>query len=297
MSDIIKKRFFLAPLQQLLFLLDAKVKRELFDAASDITDCLNAGLLNRISERLNNRNHQYRFICQHELDSKVISPSPMSSASDIVVPQYYEEIIFHTRNIPTRPASWHDFFNGLVWASFPQSKSLLNELHIAEIEAHGLHPRTKVRNHLTHFDECGVVLFVHCADLAAELRELFSAQLWKTIFISHKDKWHNEIVPVIFGHANYEMLLQPFIGLTAKVLIVNVENKLDTQHFAWEENSERYDDLLKSRLIDDRVFHQSKPFYPLPLLGVPGWYEGSQNDEFYSNQHYFMPKRRKKCDA
>jgi len=36
----------------------------------------------------------------------------------------------------------------------------------------------------------------------------------------------------------------------------------------------------------------SKPFTPLPLLGVPGWWPGSDDFSFYDDLRVFRPARR-----
>ena len=228
------------------------------------------------------------FICQDELDR---APQATSAL-------YYEEIIYKNNAIPTRPQSWHDFFNGLVWSTFPQTKSYLNKIHMKEIEEFGLNPRTRVRNHLTHFDECGVVLFVANTQLANNLSLALAEQDWRKVFVDNKTHWHEEIKPVIFGHANYEMLLAPFIGLTGKVIVVDESLVRDgiikdtaAKTQSWPTDSMSYDEMLLRYLTRNNTFQTNKPFYPLPLLGVPGWYGKAQDDAFYNDKSYFMPKR------
>jgi hypothetical protein len=242
---------------------------------------LTAAYLNHICE-VSQSSCQKRFVCQDQLCNDE---------------RYYEEIIFEDDVIPTRAGTWHDFFNGLMWLSFTKTKAYMNQLHIEQTKQHGLVPRTKVRNHITHFDECGIVLFVDGEDLLQSLHTYFSMQNWEAIFIALKESWHQQILPVVIGHANYEMLLKPFIGLTGKVLLVpappsvidmsEARNRLKS----WPGNHLDYDKVLHTFLSEKRIFEQSKPFYPLPLLGVPGWHYEQQTPEFYANKQYFMPKR------
>ena len=82
--------------------------------------------------------------------------------------RYYEQIIFKTKQVPTR-SNWHDFFNGVIWCQFPKTKQTFNALHIAEIGLQGSTKRTSVRDKLTHFDECGVVLFTTQSDVKAQM--------------------------------------------------------------------------------------------------------------------------------
>ncbi|MFQ3207892.1 MAG: hypothetical protein ACI9IT_002052 [Glaciecola sp.] len=218
--------------------------------------------------------------------------------------RYYEQIIFEEHAIPTRRGSWHDFFNGIIWLQFPQTKNYLNRLHISEINTYGLNPRTQVRNHITHFDECGVVLFVQGASLFATLHLLFEMHEWKTLFCELKDEWNITIFPVVFGHANLEMLLTPFVGLTGKVLLIQIDDKPRVQETLQNTNrsiasqanisSGWLDTLLLQHIQSNKIFHASKPFYPLPLLGVPHWHYAEQGSAFYDNTDYFMPKRQLK---
>ena len=223
---------------------------------------------------------------------------------------YYEQFIFKEHIIPTRKGSWHDFFNGIIWLQFPRTKTYLNCLHIAEIKANGLNPRTKVRNHITHFDECGVVLFIKGALLFAQLENLFDAQAWTTLFCELREEWNTNIFPVVFGHANLEMMLNPFIGLTGKVLLVQIEYVPDLHDIkqasepsdANQSNITLFepqvlDDLLLQHIEQNQTFFALKPFYPLPLLGMPDWHFEKQDADFYANTGYFMPKRQHKAGA
>ncbi|MFT4732101.1 MAG: hypothetical protein ACI89W_001122 [Gammaproteobacteria bacterium] len=233
-----------------------------------------------------------RFVCQDSMPSDS---------------RYYEQIIFEEHIIPTRIGSWHDFFNGIIWLQYPKTKNYLNRLHISEINAHGLNPRTQVRNHITHFDECGVVLFVHGSTLLARLHLLFEMQEWNTLFCELKDEWNNSIFPVVFGHANLEMLLTPFIGLTGKVLLIQIDEKPLVQAALQNRDksivnqasisSGSLDTLLFEYIQSNKTFNTSKPFYPLPLLGVPHWHYAEQGAAFYANKDYFMPRRQIKGDT
>jgi hypothetical protein len=220
-----------------------------------------------------------RFICQESMPEDA---------------RYYEQIVFEDHAIPTRRESWHDFFNGIIWLQFPQTKTYLNRLHISEINTHGLDPRTKVRNHITHFDECGIVLFITGARLFAKLALLFDTQEWATIFCGLKEEWHTNILPVVFGHANLEMLLTPFTGLTGKVLLIQIDDKQRTKGLSSLLGSRVLDTLLVQHIQTNQTLFANKPFYPLPILGIPHWHYGPQDSAFYTNEGYFMPKRQDK---
>jgi hypothetical protein len=237
---------------------------------------LNAKLLERFAQDLcvyKTQQRLKRFVCQDSMPEE---------------PRYYEQIIFEEDVIPTRKHSWHDFFNGLVWLQFPQTKTYLNHLHISEINSHGLKPRSKVRNHITHFDECGVVLFIKGANLYTRCKELFEKQAWSELFCELRNEWHTQMLPFIFGHANLEMLLSPFIGLTAKVLLIQIDEDRDESARL---DSVEADIILCRHLQENRSLFNRKPFYPLPLLGIPNWHYAKQDQQFYDNTDYFMPKR------
>lgn len=263
-------------------LLDVNELFNEFDLSCLNVDDLNADLLCKLKVSLlsdTQADLKKRFVCQDSMPQDT---------------RYYEQVIFEDDIIPTRKNSWHDFFNGLIWFQFPLSKAYLNSLHISEINQHGLNPRTKVRNHITHFDECGVVLFIKGSDLHSKLQVAFEQQDWLTIFCELREDWHHSIVPMIFGHANLEMLLSPFIGLTAKVLLIKLDCESKKQMSSPSNESNQtlnFDLILVNYLQSENVMYQKKPTFPLPLLGVPNWHAGEQNIDFYKNKSYFMPKR------
>lgn len=224
--------------------------------------------------RLNNIKNSQGLAVQFE-------PDPLFQDEE----RYYEQIIYETGRIPTREQNWHDLFGAMIWCLFPKTKALLNKRHIDEINQHGLKQRSKHRNALTLFDECGVVLAITDDTVQAQLR----AHKWQSVFVERRIQWGEIIHPFIFGHANYEMLTQPFIGLTGKVLCIKVEAS-----FAALSVQEQYvvlDDLLCEQITEQGVLDDNKQMSPLPLLGVPTWYDDNKNPQFYDNTDYFRVKR------
>lgn len=200
--------------------------------------------------------------------------------------RYYEQIIFEDQIIPTRWHSWHDLFNAAIWMLFPKSKATLNKLHIAEITEHGLTPRTPMRDRITHFDECGVVLAVN----NSVMEELLSEHQWQQAFVENRDCWYKDAKPFIFGHANYEMLLEPYIGLTGKWLAIEV-----SESFFKKTEEQQYlalDEMLAERFAEKSCFQEKGQLLPLPLLGIPSWCKENEDASFYTNTDYFRPKRR-----
>lgn len=204
--------------------------------------------------------------------------------------RYYETIIAEDNKIPTREHSWHDLFNAAIWIQFPRTKMLLNQLHVHDIQRHGAHPRTRRRHHLTHFDECGVVLAIPTSQLAQgnEVLQALARHDWQQALVLQRDNWEKVIFARLFGHANYEMLLNPFIGLTGKWLAVEVPDDFGT---AAPAQQNRWLDAAMVLRIDQLDGLQASGLLPpLPLLGVPNWHAG-QTPAFYANTDYFRPRR------
>ncbi|MEE2001552.1 DUF3025 domain-containing protein [Alkalimonas sp. MEB108] len=202
--------------------------------------------------------------------------------------RYYEDYIYATRQIPTRAENWHDLFGAFIWCLFPKTKALLNQLHIQDIERAGLSPRTVLRNKITLLDECGV-LIAYTAGQESMVQHLQQHQ-WQQVFWQQRDAWWQQIRPVVFGHAIYEMATQPFIGLTAKCWFIEVPEDF----FSWSvAKSYVFLDQQLCQLISQqpKCLLQKIQLTPLPLLGVPGWHESNAQLAFYQNQDYFRPKR------
>ncbi|WP_207612865.1 DUF3025 domain-containing protein [Alteromonas sp. 5E99-2] len=203
---------------------------------------------------------------------------------------YYEIQIANAQQIPTRENNWHDFFNGLIWHQFPKSKMLISRLHAKDIEQHGLSPRTPRRDRLTHFDECGLLLLVKKSDLA-QCTSFFhglSTHNWTQVYLELRNLWHNVVTPCLFGHASAEMMLSPFVGLTAKWVLVPVDDDFDTCSFA--EKRAHVDDQLLSVITYFDGFTSKNVLRPIPLLGIPQWCD-KQNANFYSDSNYFRSQR------
>ncbi|MDO6695585.1 DUF3025 domain-containing protein [Aliiglaciecola sp. 3_MG-2023] len=220
---------------------------------------------------------------------------------------YYETIIFKNKVIPTRPNSWHDLFNGLIWLSFPNTKTLLNQWHVEDIQAHGLTPRTQRRNQITLFDECGIILAVSDSQVC----EYLANHQWQKVFIEDRHKWVNhcsmldhdvkvasnkdgqidnpQIKAFVFGHANYEMLLNPFIGLTGKWLAIRVNDSFFSENYAQQLSI--LDLSLYHYLLSKNSLSNTGKLPPIPLLGIPSWYPANRYKEFYLNEEYFRPAR------
>lgn len=203
--------------------------------------------------------------------------------------RYYEQIIFETKHVPTRP-NWHDFFNGMIWCQFPHTKQYFNHYHMTEIASQQSTNRTVARDRLTHFDECGIVLFTTQKQMITQLQN----HQWNELFVKNAASWHQQTLPVIFGHALWEMLLEPFVGLTAKATVIEVSVEEMTNMQSIIDTIEFYatcDKMLCEHIKNKQLIKTKKPWLPLPLLGIPHWSPFPQTQLFYGNQQYFMPKK------
>jgi len=189
--------------------------------------------------------------------------------------QAYEDFIFKTGQVPTRDGL-HDFFNGLCWHRFPLAKRRLNQLQAAEIQDQGVRAtRGPVRDALTLFDEN--VVLMHAPD---EVWAALQARDWLKLFVGLRDQWQY-VHLVLFGHALVEKLVTPYKSITGHVYRVDShinphdEAALD----AW-----LVQDLQAAKLA-------TKPFEPLPVLGVPGWCSDNAERAYYEDTNVFRPKR------
>jgi len=186
----------------------------------------------------------------------------------------YEAFIARTHQVPTRDGL-HDFFNGLCWARFPQAKRRLNQLQAAEIARLGIGAqRGPVRDALTLFDENAILLQAPDA-----VWQALQARDWTRLFVSLRDQWsHTRLV--LFGHALLEKLVQPYKSITGHVY------RIDS---AVTEDDAALDAWLAHDLSADKLAR--KPFEPLPVLGVPGWWSPNANPGFYDDAQVFRPRR------
>lgn len=175
--------------------------------------------------------------------------------------QAYETFIAASGQVPTRD-NLHDAFNGLVWLLQPLLKRRLNALHAAAIAEQGVGARRgPLRDALTLFDENGAWLLAS-AGLQAALR----SGDWQGLFVDQAPAWASAEL-VVVGHALLEKLATaPRKALTAHVWL---------------------DDPAGASAADWR----RKPWHPLPLAGIPGWWPAPQDAAFYADAAVFRPPK------
>ena len=211
--------------------------------------------------------------------------APIRFVPPAASPQY-EVRIFESGEVETRPGSWHDLFNALVWLAFPKTKAVLNGHHYDEIRARpGERLRGTARDVLTLFDEGGIVVAAADPELSALLREF----RWKELFWRRRAEVLRSMRFYVFGHAIYEKALEPYKGVTAKALIV------DTAPGLLDAPLERQLSELDARAADyfsgAGALASTRALPPLPILGIPGWDPSNSREEYYDDPSQFRPSR------
>jgi len=186
----------------------------------------------------------------------------------------YEQYIFDSGLCPTREGL-HDFFNGLAWLNFPQTKRRLNHLHVAQIAQTGIAPvRGPARDALTLFDENAALLRAPDA-----LWDALVAKDWARVFGSLHGLWAESCL-VLFGHALLEKLVYPRKSITAHVY----------RAYPATDSIADMDTWLAADLSAEKL--AAKPFAHLPVLGVPGWWAGNLVPGFYDDVTVFRALRK-----
>ncbi len=175
----------------------------------------------------------------------------------------YEAFVARTACVPTRN-NLHDFFNALVWLTFPAWKRRLNELQAEQITQRGVASiRGPVRDALTLFDENGALLQAPQA-----LVDALRARDWTTLFVTRRALWAQARLR-LFGHALMEKLNSPRKAITAHVWVLP------------ESVARPLPDLPTVELL------AARPFLPLPVLGLPGWWLANEDPAFYADTVVF----------
>jgi hypothetical protein len=224
----------------------------------------------------------------HEtLNQCLTSPVRFVSQSSLPSGVAYEQFIFDTHQCPTRDGL-HDFFNALYWDQFPRTKARLNQLQAEQIAEMGsANLRGAVRDALTVFDENGALLIA-----PPELWDALIAMDWQRLFVTLRPLWQQaRLVP--FGHALLEKLVHPRKPITAHVYIAQFTSKnIATEAINTPATIELYSHLdacLAADLSAEKF--ATKPFAPLPILGVPNWWADNEDPHFYDDDTVFRKRR------
>jgi len=200
----------------------------------------------------------------------------------------YEERVYAKGEVETRADNWHDFFNALAWLAYPRTKRILNGRHHAALQAQrvaGSGARGAVRDAITQFDECGIVV----ASASSALAELIRAHEWKRLFWTHRAELAREMRFFVFGHATWDQLRAPFVGLTAKAVFLDVAAAWLAQSI--EQQVADVDARLAELFLRPDAYAKPRDFQPLPLLGIPGVVAESEAPSYYDDVRQFRPKK------
>ena len=219
----------------------------------------------------------YQAIFKHTRSA--IKPVAQSEQIDVFEDQY-EPRVFLRRELQTRLNNWHDFFNAMIWLRFPSTKSILNELHYySALQREPKSNRSQLENAITLFDECGAIII----SSREELLQMIRNHQWKELFVENRASFDAELKCLVFGHATYEKMLEPYVGMTTNAILVHSEELLNA-------DISQVDQFIGNYWKQFNV-QSTKDLQPFPLLGVPGWYAENNDLSFYDNDEYFRPKR------
>lgn len=199
----------------------------------------------------------------------------------------YEQRVYESGEVEQREHSVHDFFNAMIWATLPHAKAALNRRHVAAKANESPGRRGPMRDALTAFDEDGLV--VVASDPA--LLELLHDFQWKTLFWTRRAEVRRYMRWFVFGHAQCEKLLMPYVGVTAKALTFDVSESFLSSPIAAQ--LEHVDAQLALAVSDNGRLRTPRDLAPVPVLGIPGWWGANGDETFYDDTSYFRAGRRR----
>jgi hypothetical protein len=212
------------------------------------------------------------------------APLTFIAQADLPAGTAYEAHIGATGGVPTRE-NLHDFFNALVWFSYPRVKATLNARQAGAIERHGIAgSRGTERDALTLFDENAVVFVTADTGLSRALVEFD----WRRLFVADRAAWGVRCAVCPFGHALLEKLVEPYKACTAHAWIVDAP----VDYFGWPAARQTawLDETIAASIADTAL--NSRLFAPLPVLGIPGWWPANADPGFYDDERVFRRGRR-----
>lgn len=218
-----------------------------------------------------------------------ISEGKNSEYSGNAAIRQYENRIYLTGEVPTRQENWHDFFNALVWLTFPRAKAALNQIHFQSLHdnvRNETEKRGPLRDAATLFDESGVIVL----SSRSEWITLLQQHAWKTVFWRHRASIPASMRFILFGHALYEKMRDPYVGLTGKGIFFEVKETFLQQPLT--DQLRMIDHWLADFLL--HTLSSTTDLSPIPVLGYPGWSDANADSGYYDNQRYFRPLARKK---
>ena len=204
----------------------------------------------------------------------------------------YEERAWRSGEVATRADNRHDLFNALIWLAFPRSKAMMNQRHCEALlaaRAAGDAARGALRDALTQFDECGVIV----AGTAPDLWQGLCAHRWREVFVARRAELLRSTRFIVFGHASHDALGAPFVGLCGKAMFIEVDAAWLTMPPA------QALDQLDARLAElfETTSFTPRDWQPLPLLGIPGATVENEDAAYYDDERQFRPPRRMRAGS
>ncbi len=234
-----------------------------------------------------------RLLDQREPAVQVVSGRPLRIVAQGRKPaapeERYEARLYREGELQVRSDGWHDYFNVLAWLAYPRAKAALNARHHAELQAQlaaGRPNRGPAQDALTLFDESGVVMIAGDGDLPRMVREF----RWKELFWRNRERLKAEARFFLFGHALYEKMMRPYIGITGRVILLDAAPALLAAPL--REQLAEVDARVAAFLSVPDSLASTRELAVLPVLGVPGWHAGNEDEAFYDDTDYFRPGRR-----
>jgi hypothetical protein len=127
------------------------------------------------------------------------------------------------------------------------------------------------------------------------LSELLRAFAWKELFWRRREEVRRAMRFLVFGHALYEKALAPFVGMTGKALVFDVDAAvLPREPLRLLTEADR---LTALHAWNPACMLGPVELAPLPVLGVPGWWPDNEVQSFYDNSDYFRPGRTRHAPA
>ena len=188
----------------------------------------------------------------------------------------YESRIHDDGVVPLRADNWHDLFNAAAWLAFPRTKAVLNRAHVAALQVQQGAVRSPRRDALTLFDESGVLVLSRSRRVLDDIR----AFAWQRLFWDRREELLASTRFAVFGHALFEKALSPYVGMTGHALLIETTDRTAGDDL----------DVVAADAVLGSIT-QPRDLSPLPVLGVPGWWDANRNAAFYANTAYFRPGR------
>jgi hypothetical protein len=195
----------------------------------------------------------------------------------------YERRIVEAREVIVND-NWHDRFNACIWLTFPLTKRAISELHVT-LGPGEENRRPRRRDVLTLFDESGLLLVCDSA-LCDTFKRLNETHRWQTLFVERRREFVVSVKPILFGHGALEQLATKWHrGLTVKAQWLALHRDASLAEI---------DCVLADRIVKGEELREDERRIPMPLLGVPGWFEENEDPACYDDASVFRPARERR---